>query len=267
MFADTIAQNTRVTVVNPWPDLVVERLVDLGVSPNEVATVNGTDCVETYVNHLESELKPQVDITTASNIQLAVGTGGREHAIVGPIAATGQGIARLTVASIYSEAGRDPSLRTTLDDLLRLGDLNTIEIDYGDSHISTVAQRRVIPGPSGTPGIPSVDPDRHPTRPTVERQLEMVRHRERGGARSTEWMTGAVAGTGRMLLTVGLQDSDARPADLAFTALLLLWMRDCIQRARVLLPRGEFEHLRLPGVLPPPFLQLLVDARILDIGL
>lgn len=86
------------------------------------------------------------------------------------------------------------------------------------------------------------------------------------GLASIEWMTGAVAGTGRMLLTVGLRDSDARPADLAFTALLLLWMRDCIQRARDLLPQGEFDHLRLPGVLPPPFLQLLIEARILDIG-
>jgi hypothetical protein len=83
------------------------------------------------------------------------------------------------------------------------------------------------------------------------------------GPASLEWITGAIAGTGRMLLTVGLRDSGARPADLAFTALLLLWMRDCIQTARDLLPQGEFDHLRLPGVLPPPFLQLLVDARIL----
>ncbi len=84
------------------------------------------------------------------------------------------------------------------------------------------------------------------------------------GPASLEWMTGAVIGTGRMLLTIGLRDSDARPADLAFTALLLLWMRDRIQQARVLLPQGEFDNLRLPGVLPPAFLQLLVDAQVLD---
>jgi hypothetical protein len=84
------------------------------------------------------------------------------------------------------------------------------------------------------------------------------------GPASLQWMIGAILGPGRMLLTTGLRDVGGGPSDLAFTGLLLLWMRDCIRTAHHLLPHGEFEHLREPGVIPPCFLPLLIDAQILE---
>ena len=151
MVADTLAQNTRITVVNPSPDSIVDRLIDLGVSSDDISKIDGDNCVETYINRLESELRPHLDTTVSGDVQLAVGTGGREHAVIGPIDPSARGVARLAVASIHSEAGRDPAQRITLDDLLQHGPVKTIEIDYGDGRLSAVAQTRVAPGPSGAP--------------------------------------------------------------------------------------------------------------------
>ncbi len=151
MFADTLAQDTRVTVVNPSPDLIVHRLVDLGVSPDDVTTVDGDGCVQSYVNRLESELRPPFDAGVPGDVQLAIGTGGREHAVIGPIHPTDHGVIRLAAASIHSDAGRDPDLRVTLKEILHHGPIRTIEIDYGDGRISAVASTRVAQGPSGAP--------------------------------------------------------------------------------------------------------------------
>lgn len=81
------------------------------------------------------------------------------------------------------------------------------------------------------------------------------------GPSSLEWVVGAVVGVARMLLTIGLRDIGSGPSDSAVTALLLLWMRDRIQETKALMPKGEFEHLKLPGVLPPCLVPLLTEDR------
>lgn len=151
MLADTLSQDTRVTVVNPSPASIVTRLLDLGISPGNVATLDGDECVQAYVNHLESELSPQIDATADRDVQLAVGTGGREHAVIGPIDPSTHGVVRLAAASIHSNAGRDPSLRITLNDLLQHSPVNSIQIDYGEGRVCSVAATRLVPGPSGAP--------------------------------------------------------------------------------------------------------------------
>lgn len=158
MFADTLAEETRVVVVvNPDPEPIVDRLTDLGVPRDNITSVNGDDCVEAYGDQLEQEFTPELD-PTLLDIDVAVGNSGREHAVVGPASRPTHGVVRLTAASIHSDEARDPNLRVPLSELLRDGGATSIEIDYGKGRLSRVASVSVAPDPSGAPGYVVLTP-------------------------------------------------------------------------------------------------------------
>lgn len=70
------------------------------------------------------------------------------------------------------------------------------------------------------------------------------------GPAAAEWMIGSLLGPARLLLTIGLRDADSSPSDLAFTAVLLVFMKELLNQVRILMPAGNFDVLTLPGVLP-----------------
>ncbi|MFF1819745.1 hypothetical protein ACFVWG_20765 [Kribbella sp. NPDC058245] len=77
------------------------------------------------------------------------------------------------------------------------------------------------------------------------------------GPAAQEWMIGSLVGPARLMLTTGLRDADSSPSDLAFTAVLLLFMQDLLGRVRSLVPAANFDVLALPGVLPQCILTTL----------
>jgi hypothetical protein len=81
------------------------------------------------------------------------------------------------------------------------------------------------------------------------------------GPSALEWMVGAAIGPARTLMTIGLRDAVASPSDLAFSAFLLVFMRDLMRDVRTLVPDGAFEYLDLPGVLPPCLHTMLCEPN------
>jgi hypothetical protein len=72
-----------------------------------------------------------------------------------------------------------------------------------------------------------------------------------------EWMIGSLLGPARLLLTNGLRDANSSPSDLAFTAVLLIFMQELLNHVRSLVPAENFDVLALPGVLPQCILTML----------
>jgi hypothetical protein len=73
-----------------------------------------------------------------------------------------------------------------------------------------------------------------------------------------EWWFGAF-GVSRPLLSIALRDRQARPADTAMTALVLIFVRKMIRLLRRLIPDGQFELLAHPTVIPS-FLMSFMNA-------
>jgi hypothetical protein len=171
MLADTISKDTAVTVVNPCPESVVERLIDLGVAREQISTIEGKDCVQSFVEAAERSLEPEMDFGDDNACPLAVGQAGREYRVTGFTGLLRPGTARLQV-----DPGWSPSLDTStqsvsLADIRNRGPLQRIEVDFGAGLVSTVASITRSPGPSGateclllTPTavpLPGADTTRH----------------------------------------------------------------------------------------------------------
>ncbi len=88
----------------------------------------------------------------------------------------------------------------------------------------------------------------------VEREIDAGQP----GNATTEWWFGAL-GMPRPLLIMALRDRKARPADIAITALLLIFVRNTIRLLRQLMPDGQFELLAHPSVTPPFLVSFIKD--------
>jgi hypothetical protein len=70
------------------------------------------------------------------------------------------------------------------------------------------------------------------------------------GDASGEWVTSALGGLPRLLLSGALRDRDAGPASTAGTALMLIFIRNKVRTLCQLVPGGSFDVLDNPMVAP-----------------
>jgi hypothetical protein len=140
MLADTIVNSTcEVVVVDPGPELVGGRLVDLGVDPGRIRHVGGDDCVMRYAQQLDEDMTVELPADLDDDVRLVVGWGTTPWAAVtSAVASDGDGLARVRVA----DATGPPWASATVPVRELLGPAgrpDRIEVEYATGRRSRVA--------------------------------------------------------------------------------------------------------------------------------
>ena len=154
MLSDSLAESiSSVTVVNPSPDEVVKRLIDLGIECSRIRTVAGYDACSSYVDELECYLDPAIhpgDPHTA--LPLAVGrTSAAELTVTGIVEVMSGGTAVVQVGGrwLSAEAATASGQLTTLRDLHEAGGTEHIVVQFEDGSRAMTARAEPFAAPSG----------------------------------------------------------------------------------------------------------------------
>jgi hypothetical protein len=124
MFSDALrATAARVTVVNPSPDAVRERLIDLGIDAGRIDSISGEGACEGYAVRLEKRFNPAITPSVPGvDLPLAVGVASAAYTIRRLIEVTNDGVAVLEAG----DAWRDATYARTSTTWLSLQDIHAV---------------------------------------------------------------------------------------------------------------------------------------------
>jgi hypothetical protein len=168
MLSDSLGgSESSVTVVNPAPDDVVSRLVDLGIDRARITATSGADCCAAYVEDLEYDLRAAVRPGDPhSHLPMAVGyTSTPQLAVTGivDVHSDGTAVVRADDRWTTAEAVRASGHATAVDDLHAAGGTARVLVQFEDGSRAMTARAEPSPGPSGALECLTLRPTAMPT--------------------------------------------------------------------------------------------------------
>jgi len=143
----------RVTVVNPSPDDVRHRLIDLGIDAGRIESIPGADACAEYAARFEGSFKPAVAASVpGADLPLAVGVPGAAYTVRRLIEVTNDGVAVLEAGDAWRNTtyARSSSTWLSLQDIHAVRSVTAAKVVWPNGDESFVTRAEASPGESGT---------------------------------------------------------------------------------------------------------------------
>jgi hypothetical protein len=153
MLGDALGSNaSRITIVNPNPDGVRDRLTDLGIEVSRIGSIDGPDPCSAFVEAFESSFSPAFGGSVpGSDLPLAAGVASAAFQVNGIERITSDGTAVLRAGEVWRNASyaRHSSSWVSLQDVAAAGVATRAKVVWPSGEEAFVARAAPENGPSG----------------------------------------------------------------------------------------------------------------------